>query len=85
MNEQSMFYSLLNSRLLDENDLPCIYGNYSIKVLANITCASSASLERVFSSFGLVHTKLRNKLGIAKAQKLVYCYRMLRGSAELDY
>ena len=48
-------------------------------------CASSASLERVFSSFGLVHTKLRNKLGIAKAQKLVYCYRMLRGPAELDY
>ena len=48
-------------------------------------CASSASLERIFSSFGLVHTKLRNKLGIAKAQKLVYCYRMLRGPAELEY
>ena len=47
--------------------------------------SSSASLERIFSSFGLVLTKLRNKLGLEKAQKLVYCYRMLRGPQELDY
>jgi len=48
--------------------------------------ASSASVERVFSSFGLVHTKLRNRLGVDRAAKLVFCYRMLRGSsAEDDY
>jgi hypothetical protein len=47
--------------------------------------ASSSSIERVFSSFGLIHTKLRNRLGIEKAQKLVFCYRMLRGAKELEY
>lgn len=47
--------------------------------------ASSSSLERIFSTFGLVMSKLRNKLGLDKAQKLVFCYRMLRGPCELDY
>ena len=47
--------------------------------------ASSAALERVFSSFGLVLTKLRNKLGLQKAAKLVFIYRILRGPSELDY
>ena len=27
----------------------------------------------------------RNRLGNAKAAKLVHCYRMLRGKDELDY
>lgn len=47
--------------------------------------ASSSSIERVFSSFGLVHSKLRNRLGNDKAAKLVFCYRMLRGVHEIDY
>ena len=48
--------------------------------------ASSASVERVFSSFGIVHTKLRKRLGVERAAKLVYCYRMLRGkTADDDY
>ena len=38
---------------------------------------SSASIERVFSTFGLVHSKVRNKLGVDKAGKLVFIYRML--------
>jgi len=46
--------------------------------------ASSASVERVFSSFGLVHTKLRNRLGVERAAKLVFCYRMLRGNMNVD-
>jgi hypothetical protein len=46
--------------------------------------ASSASVERVFSSFGLVHTKLRNRLGVERAAKLVFCYRMLRGNITTD-
>ena len=45
--------------------------------------ASSAALELVFSSFGLVLTKLRNKLRLQKAAKLVFIYRILRGPKEL--
>ncbi|KAF0288517.1 Mediator of RNA polymerase II transcription subunit 20 [Amphibalanus amphitrite] len=45
---------------------------------------SSASIERTFSSFGLVQTKLRNRLGHATAEKLVFCYRMLQGTAAED-
>ena len=41
------------------------------------TTASSAGVERVFSSFGLVHSKLRNRLGIAKAGKLVFMFKQL--------
>lgn len=40
--------------------------------------ASSASVERLFSTFGLVHTKLRNRLGNEKTEKLVMCHRTLR-------
>lgn len=38
---------------------------------------SSASIERVFSTFGLVHSKLRNRLGVEKAGKLVFIYRIM--------
>jgi hypothetical protein len=41
---------------------------------------SSAGVERVFSSFGLVHSKLRNRLGIAKAGKLVFLFKLLNKS-----
>ena len=47
--------------------------------------ASSASIERIFSNFGLIQTKLRNKLGIQKCAKLVFCYRMLRGKDEIEW
>ncbi|MEO0901481.1 MAG: hAT transposon family protein [Bacteroidota bacterium] len=47
--------------------------------------ASSASIERIFSNFGLVETKLRNRLGLGTAAKLVSCYRHLRGAIELDW
>ena len=39
---------------------------------------SSAGLERCFSSFGLVHSKLRNRLGNEKVAKLVKIYTVLR-------
>jgi len=32
-----------------------------------------------------VHSKLRNRLGGAAAAKLVFCYRMLRGSGSEDW
>jgi hAT family C-terminal dimerisation region len=36
--------------------------------------ASTAALERIFSSFGLGHSKLRNRLGNEKAAKLTFCF-----------
>lgn len=35
--------------------------------------ASSASTEPTFLSVGLVHLKLRNKLGVEKASKFGFC------------
>ena len=47
--------------------------------------ASSGGIERVFSNFSLIQTKLRNRLGVQKAAKLVFCYRMLRAKEEIDW
>ena len=47
--------------------------------------SSSASIERIFSNFSLIQTKLRNRLGLEKAAKLVTCFRELRGSVEFDW
>ena len=38
---------------------------------------SSAGIERIFSTFGFVHSKVRNRLGTAKAGKLVFIYKLL--------
>ena len=46
---------------------------------------SSASVERVFSKFGLIHSKLRNRLGIKKVTKLVLYYKMLRDLSKQKY
>ena len=40
--------------------------------------ASSAGIERWFSTVGFVWSKTRNRLGMQKAQKLAACYRALR-------
>lgn len=63
--------------------VPSVFVDTAINLLS-CPC-SSASIERVFSSFGAVHSKVRNRLGNDKASKLVFCYRMLRGGKELDY
>ena len=39
--------------------------------------AATAGLERIFSTFGLVHSKLRNRLGTEKASKLTFIFRCL--------
>ena len=39
--------------------------------------ASSAGVERIFSTFGFIHSKVRNRLGTAKAGKLVFIYKLL--------
>lgn len=42
--------------------------------------ASTAGLERIFSTFGLVQSKIRNRLGTEKAHKLVYMFKNLNQS-----
>lgn len=50
------------------------------------TTSTSASIERIFSTFGLVWSKLRNKLGCEKAKKLVKVYRCLKSKGvETDW
>jgi hypothetical protein len=39
---------------------------------------------RVSSSFGIIHTKLHNHLGVERAAKLVFCYHMLHGKSADD-
>ena len=47
-------------------------------VLAILSCApSTADLERVFSAFQWVHSKERNRMGTAKAAKLVFILKTL--------
>ena len=54
-------------------------GRFDDKFIQLVKCllcsvASSSDVERAFSTFGLVHSKLRNRLGVAKAAKLVCSY-----------
>ncbi|XP_073520018.1 uncharacterized protein [Phyllobates terribilis] len=46
--------------------------------------ASSAGIERIFSSFGLIHSKLRNRLGPNKAGKLVFLFQIMNRNKEED-
>lgn len=39
--------------------------------------ATSAGVERIFSTFGFVHSKLRNQLGVEKAAKLAFLFKSL--------
>lgn len=43
--------------------------------------ASSAGIERVFSSFGFVHSDVRNRLGTEKAAKLTFMYKVLNSDS----
>jgi hypothetical protein len=47
--------------------------------------ASSASIERVMSNFGNIHTNVRNRPCNNTAFKFVFCYMILRGTAEFGY
>jgi hypothetical protein len=47
--------------------------------------SSLAAIERIFSNFVMIQSKFRNRLGLVKAGKLVFCYRMLRGKDEIDW
>ena len=52
--------------------------------LHSVPC-SSASIERVFSTFGMVWSKVRNRLGTEKAEQLVKVYRFLREEHDPDW
>jgi hypothetical protein len=58
-------------------DLPEGFTELIITLQSSV--ASSSSLECMFTTFGLVMTKFRNKLGLKKTHKLVFVYRMIRG------
>ena len=47
--------------------------------------ASSSGIERVFSSYGLVHSKLRNRLGTTKAVKLVFLFKTMNAHTADTY
>ncbi|CAI6351030.1 unnamed protein product [Macrosiphum euphorbiae] len=49
---------------------------YLVEQLFTAIC-SSAGIERVFSTFGYIHSKTRNRLGVAKASKLVTIFKHL--------
>ena len=82
--------------LVSQDRILYLYKNYNLQSVSatrlfypinrnkNIP-ASSASIERMFPKFDVIHTKLRNRFGKIKASKLVFCYRVLRGQSEIDY
>lgn len=56
-----------------ENKVPEHFLDYVLRIFSCV--ASSAGLERLFSTFGFVHSKIRNKLGVEKASKLVTIFK----------
>ena len=46
-----------------------------------IAVASSAGVEIIFSSFGLVHLNIRNQLGVKKAGKLFFIFKLFNQKA----
>lgn len=46
--------------------------------------ASSAGIERLFSTFGFVHSKVRNRLGTEKSAKLVSVFRALNQKVQVE-
>ena len=64
------FCKVLNKNIVSENEM---------KFINMLTTAksSTASVERIFSTFGVVHSKLRNRLGVEKASKLVFVMKQM--------
>lgn len=53
---------------------------FNLSMQLHTAVAFSAGIERLFSTFGLVYSKLRNWLGIEKASKLVSIMRTLNSN-----
>lgn len=58
-----------------QEDVPEIKQVLPIVISVLCACASSADIERMFSSYGLVHSDIRNRLGNDKAAKLVFLFK----------
>lgn len=58
-----------------QQNIPIIQKEFQIFRQLFCAAASSASVERIFSTFGMVHSKVRNRLGTEKASKLVFLYK----------
>ena len=72
----SKWWMLMDHRTTKKGTLPRGFCQYFKDLLS---CPpSSASIERIFSTFGHVWSKLRNRLGVEKATKLVQIYKHLR-------
>ena len=56
--------------------------SFAIRLLSQV--ASSSSCERNWSTYGFIHSLLRNRLGSKKAEKLVYIHSSLRLLSRLD-
>ena len=69
------WWTLIHSResKLKEPKLPKGFSEYLSKL--HSCPASSGAIERIFSTFGLVWSTVRNRLGTDKAHKLVQIYR----------
>ena len=63
----------------------CSTSIYLLCIIMNFHL-SFKGLERAFSAFGLVHTKLRNRLGNERVMKLVktYCHLRDKESDDVD-
>nr|XP_048719755.1 uncharacterized protein LOC125642430 isoform X1 [Caretta caretta] len=46
-------------------------------MISLLTAVASSGVERLFSSFGLIHSKLRNCLGSEKAGKLIFLFQIM--------
>lgn len=55
-----------------------------LMIMVSSLPASSASIEWIFSNFGMIQTKLRNRLGNERAEKLVMCHRLLKDTKSDD-
>lgn len=69
------WYMLLKKKNAKTNRIPDEFLDFVINLL--VCPASTASLERIFSTYGLIWTDLRNRLGPEKAEKLVKVNRFL--------
>lgn len=69
--------SLRVSPLIWWSSLKNSIDNATFEMTVGLFSALSAGIERLFSSFGLIHSKLRNQLGTEKAAKLVAIFKSL--------
>lgn len=53
-----------------------------MEVLLNAK-ATSATVERMFSTYGLVQSNIRNKLGLMKAANLVFLFNALNNKKKI--